>query len=229
MNIPKSAQVLQLNTGALLRREQGRAVFAVNGAGDLVAKVPIGADVSARKRRVRPLVHTQFPVTLHRALVREVSHEMEVRMRSFGTAFVSPLATTHGMTRTDMGLGLLMQRVGPKAGGLGLTLDEFIARDMLDTAALKALNDFARSVFALGVVVPKADCRSIVWGQEDGICRPFIVDGFGDPSVIRLRAWFPFLRRYELHRGMERMAGEIGLHWSRRKKMFLRSRPGAHL
>tara|TARA_R100000935_G_scaffold14618_1_gene29246 strand:+ start:246 stop:935 length:690 start_codon:yes stop_codon:yes gene_type:complete len=226
MKMPKTAQVLHMNTGALLRREQGRAVFSVNGPGDLVAKVPIRAGTPAGKRRVLPLVHKHFPTTLHRVLFREVSHEMEVRMRSFGTAFASPLATTHGMMRTDMGLGLLMQRVGPKAGGLGLTLDEFIARDMLDTAALKALNDFARSVFALGVVVPKADCRSIVWGQDDGICRPFIVDGFGDPSVIRLRAWLPFLRRYELHRGMERIAGEIGLHWSRRKKMFLRNRYG---
>jgi len=40
---------------------------------------------------------------------------------------------------------------------------------------------FAVGVFALGVVVPKADCRSIVWGQDDGICRtPLSLDGFGD-------------------------------------------------
>jgi hypothetical protein len=49
------------------------------------------------------------------------------------------------------------------------------------------------------------------------------VDGFGDPNVIKLRSWVPYLRHRALHRGMERTARDVGLHWSRRKKMFLRN------
>jgi len=85
------------------------------------------------------------------------------------------------------------------------------------------LNDFSRAVFALGVVAPALNSRSIVWGQREGKWQPLIVDGFGDPNVIKLRSWVPYLRHRALHRGMERTARDVGLHWSRRKKMFLRN------
>ena len=80
-----------------------------------------------------------------------------------------------------------------------------------------------RAVFALGVVAPGLNSRSIVWGQQEGKWQPLIVDGFGDPNVIKLRSWVPYLRHRALHRGMERTARDVGLHWSRRKKMFLRN------
>ena len=206
----QSAELLHMETGTLLKQEQGRAVFAVKAPDDLVVKVPMKALRAADTGRVRPFLYKHFPTTRHRMLLRQLTHDIEVRIRSHDAGIASPIAFTNGVMRTDMGLGLLMQRVGPEGGGLGMTLDEFVARDLLDTAALKALNDFSRAVFALGVVAP-------------GKWQPLIVDGFGDPNVIKLRSWVPYLRHRALHRGMERTARDVGLHWSRRKKMFLRN------
>lgn len=219
----QSAELLQMETGTLLKQEQGRAVFAVKAPDDLVVKVPMNALRAADTGRVRPFLYKHFPTTRHRMLLRQLTHDIEVRIRSHDAGIASPIAFTNGVMRTDMGLGLLMQRVGPEGGGLGMTLDEFVARDLLDTAALKALNDFSRAVFALGVVAPGLNSRSIVWGQQEGKWQPLIVDGFGDPNVIKLRSWVPYLRHRALHRGMERTARDVGLHWSRRKKMFLRN------
>ena len=173
----QSAELLHMETGTLLKQEQGRAVFAVKAPDDLVVKVPMKALRAADTGRVRPFLYKHFPTTRHRMLLRQLTHDIEVRIRSHDAGIASPIAFTNGVMRTDMGLGLLMQRVGPEGGGLGMTLDEFVARDLLDTAALKALNDFSRAVFALGVVAPALNSRSIVWGQREGKWQPLIAAG----------------------------------------------------
>lgn len=222
-----TVQLIRNETGTLLRREEGRAVFSVTAPDDLVVKVPLRPVSESARGGIKPFLHKHFPMAPHRALFREVNHDITIRIRSYQMGHASPIASTNGIMRTDHGLGLLMQRVGPATGGLGLTLDEFIAQDLLDTPALKALNDFSRAMFALGVVAPNVGPRNIVWGEQDGTWRPLIVDGFGDHSVTKLPSWIPFLRHYGLHRGMERTARDVGLRWSRRKKMFLRADSGA--
>jgi len=129
--------------------------------------------------------------------------------------------TTHGMMRRNMGLGLLMHASVQKLGGSADRWMNLFARTCWISAALKALNDFSSSVFALVVVVPNGGCvRSIVWGQDDGICRPLCCRRvWRTPRVIRLRGVaFPFLRRYSCTAD-EAYRREIGLH-GRAQEMF---------
>jgi len=154
-----------------------------------------------------------FQTTLHRVCFRSV-HEMEVRMRSFGTAFASPGDDAWDV-RTDMGLVLFMQRVGQKAAAPA-TLDEFNPRTCC-TAALKPLNDVSASPLRL-VVCPKRIAEASC-GQDDAL--PTLYRIRLGPSVIKAACCFPFLRRYESPAGWS-VSPRNRLHWVRGKRCFLR-------
>jgi len=128
--------------------------------------------------------------------------------------FCLSLATNAWRMRTDHGTGPIdAARRSKKAGGLGLTLDEFIARDSWITAALKALNDFSRSALGLCASYAKRIAEAFVWGQDDGICRPFIVDGFGETECHQAACVAcRFLRRIRVHRGMDVSPAKSGCH-----------------
>ena len=155
----------------------------------------------------------------------EVTHDIKTSILSEITGVRSPIAATRGCVHTESGIGLLMQRIGPAQGGVGPTLNDFVKNGGIDDVTMKNLNDFAKSFFKLKIVAADINVENILLQQIDDQYIPYIVDGFGDRNFIKLRTYVRWFRHRSLHLGMERLAHEINLKWSRSSRYFQRRGP----
>lgn len=200
-----------------------RKVYQTTFPSSLLLKLPAEGERFRRHRPLKTLLRQVLPISRYRYLLCEIDHDIKVQIRSQISGIMSPIAPTRGTVQTRDGLGLLVQRIGPRDGGIGPSLDEFVKSNLLDDDALEKLNEFADSFFSLKIVAADINPRNIVWGEADGDLRPFIIDGFGDRNVIKLRTWVRWLRHRSIHLGMEKTARAVGLQWSRSQRRFFRS------
>lgn len=138
---------------------------------------------------------------------------MRIQIKAQKLNIDSPLAATHGFIRTNLGLGLLVERVGPKSGELGSTLKTLASERKID-----ALNYFAKAIYNCGVVATDFKPANIVWNASTN--RIILVDGFGETSILKLRTNFAYLRHRKLNRYFKNLATNINLTRSSKTRKF---------
>lgn len=162
-----------------------------------------------------------LPHARYRHLFCEIEHESRIQLRAMLKGIRSPIAPIRGVTVSNKVLGLLVKQVSQKNGNVGLTFDELLEQGKFDEKALGALNEFAQSFFALGVIAGDVNTRNIVWGDFNNELVPFLVDGYGDRNFIPIKTYVPFFKYRKLHKCFDFMAGKIGCRWLRSKRVFV--------
>lgn len=96
-----------------------------------------------------------------------------------------------GLADTDIGLGLIVERLQDNEGNLAVTLWQLMKQGSFKPEMLNKLDLFFQSVRKSDIVVGDLNVENIVWAfnRQTGY-NFFLVDGLGDKTFIPMKRWF---------------------------------------
>lgn len=118
----------------------------------------------------------------YRGFVREFKEFLASRHTAGGP---SPLARVIGLAETDLGPGLVVEKVTAADGSLAPTLDAWVRRDGFTPAVAAALDAFLAAMLEHNVIAGDLHAWNVVYGSDSwGGPRLVMIDGFGEKNVI---------------------------------------------
>ena len=182
--------MLKLSDKTKIAEGTARIVHYVIGEKDLLVKVELPKKLK-KKRIFKSIYNYLFPAH-NRFSLREINEDMRIQVKAQLLGIPSPIAPTRGLIQTSMGLGLLVNRIGPKSGGLGPTLETLKQENKINAVKLKALNSFTTAMYRTGVITNDLQPVNVIWNETT---KSFLlIDGFGERNFIKLKTYIPYLR-----------------------------------
>ncbi|WP_049623500.1 YrbL family protein [Frateuria defendens] len=159
-----------------------RRIFQHPAEPDLLVKV-MREDAIAERWTNAPWYRRRSRTGPYAGFVREFKEY--VASRHYALHRPSPLARVAGLADTDLGLGLVVEKVRGADGGLAPTLDAWVRRDGFTPAMQAALDDFLASMLEHNVIAGDLHAWNVVHGVDSrGGPRLVMIDGFGEKNII---------------------------------------------
>lgn len=198
-----------------------RAVYDVDGNEELLVKVmlPGPGHRHGRTRKLKEAIKGRLRYGRYRFLFREYSGYLRTRLGPCHGDRAPPVANLRGLVATDLGVGMLTEKIRGPDGQLADHLHTLHQSGQLQDH-LPLLNEFARSLFEWEVIANDINPGNVVLGEREGRLQFVLVDGLGDSHLIPLRSWFRWANRRSLHKRLRRTAAYCGLHWSSKCRHF---------
>ncbi len=157
--------------------------------------------------------------TMYNGFLREFRQYLELKARLQDPDVVLPICEVHGTTPTDLGLGLVYERISDPDGSLPPTLSEMIKTNRLEPWHLKLLHGFFDTLIEYQVVITNKNPNNIVFqtqGAEQG--RFVWIDSFGCKQAVPLRKWSKWVNTRGLNRVRDEIVAKAEKALARRKK-----------
>jgi hypothetical protein len=151
----------------------------------------------------------RLPRTRHYVqYLRELKEFIVARARAPGIDV--PIARMIGVVDTDLGLGLISEKVVDEAGALAPTLAAIYAKRGFTPELDAALAKFSRDLLAANVIVGDMHAWNIVHGSDSrGGPRLVMIDGFGEKHAIPVSSMSRAINRYRTKRLLKRMVEQV--------------------
>ncbi len=200
--------VLQLADRAPLAVGHLRYVFQHPGNRNELIKVMRADAVAARWNR-KSRWAKRLPRTRHYiGYLRELKEYIAARARS--THGEPPIARMIGLIETDLGLGLVSEKVLGTDGALAPTLAAVYERRGFTPELARALEVFFDGLTDSNVIVGDMHAWNIVYGSDSrGGPRLVMIDGFGEKHAIPISSMSRAVNRYRTKRLYRRMLTQL--------------------
>lgn len=212
-------QLLHLSDQDLVAKGGHRDVYACPDQPDLLVKVTrprTRRNRSFSKRMVRRLL----PDSAFRNALKELECEMKAALKSGDNIAQLPLARSFGVVQTDVGPGVVVERIEAENGALAHDLLSMCKRKRLTGEILNELNAFARKLFEFQIVGRDIHAQNIVYGVRDKARMFFLIDGYGERNLVPLRSLSRLLNDRSLNKQMQLTAEQTGLLWDKHTRTF---------
>ena len=196
-----------------------RDVYALPRHPDLLIKVT-PSHKEFPPRMVKRLIRRVLANNRYRNILSDVKYEMLLSLRLGPDCATSPLPKCMGVVSTDLGAGVMVERISDRTGGLARTLSDLCASNEMDRDLLCHLNNLVAKLFDMHIVACDLHAANVVFGQRHGKDAFFVVDGYGEHTVIPVRSLSQRLNKYYLRKGMVVIASSTGLAWSAEDRKF---------
>ncbi|MFK7903442.1 MAG: YrbL family protein [Nitratireductor sp.] len=213
--------IIKLSKNTYVAEGRHREIHLHPSENNLVVKIRRQKANSASHKPFKRLMYKWIPSTLYRGFLNEIKLELKTKILESTTGIKSPIAATQGLINTNLGLGMLMQRIGPKQKVIGKTLQDFADAKTLTPEKIKALNETAHALFEFKIVCSDLNSCNFVWSDIEE--RFLLVDGFGDRNLFKVRTLFTVLRNKKLNEGLTKTGAASGLVWSTTQRQFTRA------
>lgn len=199
--------VLQLADRAPLAVGHLRYVFQHPGNRNELIKVMRADAVAARWNR-KSRWAKRLPRTRHYiGYLRELKEYIAARARSTQEP---PIARMVGLIETDLGLGLVSEKVVAADGALAPTLAAVYERRGFTPDLSSALDAFLGGLLDGNVIVGDMHAWNIVYGSDSrGGPRLIMIDGFGEKHAIPISSMSRAVNRYRTKRLYKRMIAQL--------------------
>lgn len=200
--------VLQLADRAPLAVGHLRYVFQHPGNRNELIKV-MRADAVASRWNRKSRWAKRLPRTRHYiGYLRELKEYIAARARS--THGEPPIARMVGLIETDLGLGLVSEKVVSPDGTLAPTLAAVYERRGFTPDLRSALDAFLGGLLDSNVIVGDMHAWNIVYGSDSrGGPRLIMIDGFGEKHAIPISSMSRAVNRYRTNRLYRRMIAQL--------------------
>ncbi|NVO56087.1 hypothetical protein HW561_09840 [Rhodobacteraceae bacterium B1Z28] len=214
-----AVRLLQLSDQELLAGGGHRDVYACPDQPELLIKV-----TRPRKRPNRSLtkrlIRRLFPDSIYRNALKEIECEMKAALKSGVDIAQLPLARSFGVVQTDIGPGVVVERIDSGDGQLARHLSKLCQQGRLAPETLSELNSFVNKLFQLQVVGRDIHETNIVYGTRNQTRMFFLIDGYGERNLVPLRTLSRRLNDRSLNKQMQRIAERTGLSWDKANRAF---------
>lgn len=167
------------------------------------------ADAVASRWNAPRRWHKRLPRTRHYiGYLRELKEYIGARARAPHVDV--PIARMIGVVETDLGLGLVCEKVVGADGGLAPTLAAIYERDGFTPDLDAALAVFLEGLLQANAIVGDMHAWNIVYGSDSrGGPRLVMIDGFGEKHAIPLSSMSRAINRYRTRRLYRRMLAQL--------------------
>lgn len=118
----------------------------------------------------------------YRGYIREFREYLATRLAAPGA---SPLARVVGLADTDVGPGLVVEKIRGADGALAPTLDTWVRRDGFTAEVQAALDNLLAALLSHNVIAADLHAFNLVYGSDaSGGPRLVMIDGFGEKNII---------------------------------------------
>jgi len=185
-----------------------RYVFQHPGRADALIKI-MRADAVASRWNAPTRWHKRLPRTRHYiGYLRELKEYIGARARAPDVD--APIARMIGVVDTDLGLGLVSEKVVDAAGALAPTLAAVYEKRGFTPELEAALAAFLQGLLEGNVIVGDMHAWNIVFGSDSrGGPRLVMIDGFGEKHAIPLSSMSRAVNRYRTKRLYRRMLAQL--------------------
>ncbi len=213
------AQPLQLSEQDLLARGGQRNVYACPGRPELLIKI-----TRPRKRPIRSytkrLIQQVFPDAKYRNALKEMECELKAALKSGSDIAKLPVARAFGIVQTDVGPGIIVERIQSEDGQLAPQLSSVCKQGQLTDDVLSELNSFVHRLFQLQIVGRDIHPENIVYGLRNQTRIFVLIDGYGERNLVPLRTLSRRLNNRSLSKQMQYIADRTGLLWDKSQRVF---------
>jgi hypothetical protein len=151
-----------------------------------------------------PGLRLQRPNEMTRSFQREIGESLRARAQIPQGPL--PIARVFGIVDTDLGTGLLVERIAGHDGGLAPSLRVRVRERGFDDGLEHRILALRDEVIRSGLVTGDVNTNNIVVGcGADGADRLVIVDGIGDKTFLPVNSLIPFINRRSLRRRFARI------------------------
>lgn len=214
-------QPLVLSGKEPLVKGSHRLLFQLDEHPDLLVKVmrekPKKAKTFIKRLKLILIVwkkHGRF-----RFLFREYKYYIRTKLIEQERQEPLPISEVRGLIITDIGLGMLTEKVSTKDNELAPSLTT-LARTHNLTPYIPQLNDFVRRMYDWNIVANDINSGNVVLGVRNDQTQFILIDGLGDSHLIPVRTWFPFLNRRSLNKRFRTVAEVCKLEWDSKSRTF---------
>ncbi|MEM1273662.1 MAG: YrbL family protein [Pseudomonadota bacterium] len=162
---------------------------------------PHAFDAEGHKPNTKGIARRFRPATMYKGFLREFRQYLELKSRRQEPDDVLPICEVHGTTPTDIGLGLVYERVADPDGALPPSLGEMIKTERLEPWHLPILNAFFDDLIENHVMISNDNLDNVIfqtYGPRQG--RFVWIDSFGCKQAIPLKKWSKQLNARSLNR-----------------------------
>jgi hypothetical protein len=140
--------------------------------------------------------------------LRELKEFIVARARA--PAVDVPIARMIGVVDTDLGLGLVSEKVVDESGALAPTLAAVYAKRGFTPELDAALAKFSQDLLEANVIVGDMHAWNIVLGSDSrGGPRLVMIDGFGEKHAVPVSSMSRTVNRYRTKRLLKRMVEQV--------------------
>jgi len=201
--------MIELRTRTPIAIGQLRQIFEHPSDPDLLVKVVRPEAIAARWGGARRW-YKRIPRALHyTGYVRELKEYIAIQART--PQGNPPIARMVGIVHTDMGLGLVSEKVRDNDGAAGPTLAKLYEQHRGFAPWVEdALVVFMRDLQACNVIVGDLHAWNLVYGSDSRAGpRMVLVDGFGEKNIVPRNSISRFLNQYNNRRLFKRMRKQL--------------------
>lgn len=201
-----------------------RDVYIFPDQPDLLIKVFQSPRDRSPKRPLKRFAWKLFPTLSFRSILNELKCELVLSLKLGTEIDRMPISRMLGIVQTNRGAGVVVERIRGLDGGLAPRLGQFLKAKRMDEAALEALNDWVRRMFALHIVARDINFSNIVYGTRGAGAACFLIDGYGERNLIPLRSMSKSMNDRALNRQFAEIAKNTGLIWREDQRVFSNAR-----
>jgi hypothetical protein len=207
-NPPDSPARLALASTTPLAVGHLRSVFQHPQREDLLVKV-MRVDAVASRWNAPGRWHKRLPRTRHYVgYLRELKEYIAAHARAPDVD--APIARMIGIVETDLGLGLISEKVVGTDGALAPTLAAIYEPAGFTADLDAALEVFLDGLLKANVIAGDMHAWNIVYGSDSrGGPRLVMIDGFGEKHTIPLSSMSRAINRYRTLRLYRRMLAQL--------------------
>jgi len=159
---------------------------------------------NARGRWLKRLPRTRHYIGYPRELKEYIA------ARALSDSGDLPIVRMIGLVETDLGLGLVSEKVVDADGALAPTLAAVYAKRGFAPDLRAALDAFLEGLLGGNVIVGDMHAWNIVYGRDSrGGPRLIMIDGFGEKHAIPVSSMSRVINRYRTRRLFKRMLAQL--------------------
>lgn len=144
------------------------------------------------------------------SLQRELSEYLALAVR-FPNG-VPVLQRLFGIVDTDYGIGVVVEKLTGRDGGLAPTLIDLALREGVTPQILKRVEQFRDELLDYGVIVGKLHDKNLVLAQRNGEERFVMIDGYGEKAAIPINVWSSRLNAAHTRRRIDILVKKLHAH-----------------
>ena len=180
-----------------------RCVYAHPGDSQLLIKV-IRADLIGQGAPTPTWFRQRSSLGLYRPFLREFKQYLAARLHAPVDALL-PISRIIGLEETDLGPGLMVEKVVSPQGGMAPTLNVWSRAAEPDQVSA-ALDALLAALLDYDIIASDTHAQNVVYGSDsNGGPRLLMIDGFGEKNLVPLRSISAFNNRYRTRGKFNRM------------------------
>lgn len=194
-------KIVELSTLTPLAEGTRRLVFQHPDHDDLLIKVlkpgSFREDGQPKRRKFYKFARREGAFIYY---LREISEYLAVRIAN-QTHRSLPISAIYGPVETDLGPGLVVEKIKGRNGGLARTLRQVVDVGEFDSAMRQLFEDFIQDLISMHVVAHELSIDNIVLCDEFGSRKRFVcIDGIGSRTLIPVKEWSKWLNARKILR-----------------------------